>query len=190
MAVSLEDLTPDQLMAYARQAQSSHELFTTLTKNPETRETMQRAIKKLNPNVSIPEIDAADRVMSKVNELAADNVKLRNEMQERDIRARIEAEKAAVRTKYNLTAEDFTGVEALMIDKDNPIPTYDGAARVFLASKQSAVPTSSQFQPPTYEMPEKDVWGAGIGNPGKLNSIAMTEAYKAWNEVSSGAAKH
>jgi hypothetical protein len=190
MPVSLEDLTPDQLMDYAKKAQSSHELFTTLTGNPKTREVMQRAIKTLNPNVSIPEIDAADKVLTKVNELAEDNAKLRREMQERDIRTRIEADKAAVKTRYGLTDADFTGVEALMIDKDNPIPTYDAAARVFLASRQSAVPTSAQFSPPTFQMPTEEGWKKGLCNPAALNKFAMEEAYAAWNEIRGAGARH
>jgi hypothetical protein len=36
--------------------------------------------------------------------------------------------------------------------------------------------------PKTWDMPEKDVWAAGIGNKMQLDKIALQEAYKAANE--------
>jgi hypothetical protein len=57
---------------------------------------------------------------------------------------------------------------------------------VYLASRVSATPTPASFQPPTYQMPEKDVWAKGIGSPANLNRIAMDEAYKAYGEIFSG----
>ena len=89
-------------------------------------------------------------------------------------------------TRYGLTEEDMPKVEALITDKDNPIPTYDAAARVYKASVQSATPTPAHFVPPTFQMPENDVWGKGIGNPAKLNQVAMEESYKAFNEIMQG----
>jgi hypothetical protein len=76
-----------------------------------------------------------------------------------------------------------------MVDKDNPIPTYEGAALVFKASRTSAVPTPASFEAPVFTMPETDVWGPGIGNPAKLNKIALSEMYKAFGEITSGRAK-
>jgi hypothetical protein len=35
-------------------------------------------------------------------------------------------------------------------------------------------------------MPEKETWAGGIGNPARLNRIAMEEASKAMNEMFSG----
>jgi hypothetical protein len=35
-------------------------------------------------------------------------------------------------------------------------------------------------------MPEKDVWGGGIGSPAKLNKIAMEQAFAAMNEIRGG----
>jgi hypothetical protein len=184
---SLEDMTVEQLLAHAKSTESSHTLLQSLTQNPETREGIQRLLKKANPKLVIPEIDAADRVMGSVKELREDNEKLRREIQEKEIRRDIESRKAKVMSDYSLTEADMSGVEKLMLDAENPIPTYDAAARVYLASKQSATPTPAQWTAPTtYEMPEKDVWGPGIGNKAKLDRIAMNEAFKAASEVFSG----
>jgi hypothetical protein len=183
---SLEDLTTDQLLARARELEGSEATLRALTSNPKTRETVQRALKTLNPNLVIPEIDAKDSVRAEIDTERQERIKLQNQIQERDIRERIEKQKADVKSKYRLTDEDMTGVEALMIDKENPIPTYDAAARVYLASRQSATPTPASFAPPTFSMPEKDVWGKGIGNKAALDKIAMGQAFEAWNEISSG----
>lgn len=183
---SLEDLTTDQLLARARELEGAETTLRALTSNPKTRETVQRALKTLNPNLVIPEIDAKDSVRAEIDTERQERIKLQNQIQERDIRERIEKQKASVKAQYRLTDEDMTGVEALMIDKENPIPTYDAAARVYLASRQSATPTPASFAPPTFDMPEKDVWGKGIGNKAALDKIAMGEAFNAWNEISSG----
>lgn len=186
MAKSLEDMTVDELLAHSRGLESQAGLLNSLTSNPETREGLQRLLKKANPKLSIPEIDSKDSVLGAVNELREDNAKLRREIQEDGIRKRIEKDRATVQTKYKLSDEDMKGVEALMVDPENPIPTYDGASRVFIASRESATPTPASFQPPTYTMPEADVWGKGIGNKAALGRIAMDEAYKAWGEIASG----
>jgi hypothetical protein len=184
--MSLEDLTTDQLLARARELEGAETTLRALTSNPKTRETVQRALKTLNPNLVIPEIDAKDSVRAEIDTERQERIKLQNQIQERDIRERIEKQKADVKAKYRLNDEDMTGVEALMIDKENPIPTYDAAARVYLASRQSATPTPASFAPPTFSMPEKDVWGKGIGNKAALDRIAMGQAFEAWNEISSG----
>ena|SRR6266404_179038 len=182
----LEDLTTDQLLAQAREFQNQAALLSQLTSNPETRETVQRALKKINPKLSIPEIDAKDAVLAVITEERTARQKLETQILERDIRERLEKDKSRVQTKHRLSEEDMKGVEALMIDKDAPIPTYEAAAMVFKAQRQSAVPTPASFVPPVFEMPEKDVWGKGIGRPAILDKIALNEAYGAWNEIMSG----
>jgi hypothetical protein len=102
------------------------------------------------------------------------------------VRDRVEREKSRVQGKYKLSDEDMKGVEALMVSETDPIPSYDAAARVYLASRTPATPTPSALSPPGYQMPEKEIWKAGIGNPAQLNKIAMEQAFGAWNEISSG----
>jgi hypothetical protein len=182
----LEDLTTDQLLAHARALEGKAALLDGLSGNPETRETIQRAIKKLNPKLSIPEIDAADRVRAEMEPDRKRLLALEESIQKDQILARLEKNRATIKTKYNLSDADVLEVEKLMVSETDPIPSYDAAARVFVASRQSAVPTPASFSPPTFEMPEKDKWGKGIGNAAQLNKIAMDEAFSAFNEVFSG----
>ena len=189
MAKSLEDLTVDELLAHAKAATPSAELFNKLLNTPETRETMQRAIKKVAPGVAIPEIDAKDSVLGVVQELKDDNAKLRQEIQHDRIVRDLESTKAKVTERYKLSADDMLQVEKLMVREVDPIPSYEAAAQVFTAMRQSATPTPAVFSPPTFDLPEKDVWGKGIGNKAALDKIAMSEAFKAFNEIHSGNAR-
>jgi hypothetical protein len=185
-APSLEDMTVDQLREHAAGLQSQAQLFAALTGNPETRETVQRALKKLNPKLSIPEIDAKDAVLAAVADSNKSIAELRQQILERDVRERLEREKGRAITEHHLSTEDVKGVEALMIDKENPISSYDIAAKLYKASRQSAVPTPVFVAPPTFTMPEKDIWGKGIGNRAMLDRIALNEAFSAWNEIKTG----
>lgn len=183
---SLEDLTTDQLLARARETEPSDSLLRALANNPETRKVLQRAIKKINPNVSIPDIDNEDNFAAQLKTERDERLKLEGEIRTDMITRRIEKQREDVKAKYKLTDADLLEVEKLMVDKDNPIPTYDAAARVYLASRQSATPTPSSFAPPTFDMPEKDIWGKGIGNAAALNKIALEESFKAWNDLTGG----
>ena len=187
MPPSLEDLTTDQLLHTARQTQASHDLLSSLLGNPETRATVQRAMKKLKPELVIPEIDVADQVASARKADEERIAKLERSIQEREIIDRIAAKRRAVQDKYRLTEADIAGVEKVMLGDEAsgqaPIPDYDSAARVYLASKQTATPTSVRAHAPVFEMPETDVWGKGIGNKAALDKIALSEAFKAFDEI-------
>ena len=183
---SLEDLTVDQLLAKAREDAQPASFLRLLTSNPETREQVQRLLKKVKPDLAIPEIDAADRVLQAVATEREERLKLERQIREDAIRQRVEKDRATVVDKYHLTEADMVKVQELMLDKDNPIPTFDAAARVYLASRTPATPTPAVFSPPTFTMPEKDKWGPGIGNPVRLNKIAVDEMFAAYNEILGG----
>lgn len=184
--MSLEDLTTDQLLQRARQTESSHNLLNTLLQDPSSREMVQRTLKKSNPTMVIPELDAKDAVLAEVQKDREKIQALEAQILQRDVRERLERQREEIVSKYKLNPADINAIEALMTDEHNPIPTYDAAARVHMASKQSAVPTPSSIHPPVFEMPEKDTWGKGIGNPAELNKIALTEAYNALNDIKAG----
>lgn len=184
--MSLEDLTTDQLLAHARVTDGSHRLLNQLLSDPASREMVQRQLKKANPALVIPEIDAKDSVLAELGVERAARQKLEGEILQDKVRARLEGQRAAVKTKYQLSDADMIEVEKLMTDAENPIPTYDAAARVHKASKASATPTFASIAPPTFDMPETDVWGKGIGNKAALDKIAMNEAYAALNDIRSG----
>jgi hypothetical protein len=185
--MSLEDLDAGQLLALAQDGERHAQLLAAISSNPKTREPFQRLLKQLNPNLVIPELDAVDKAHLSLVKPLEDKVEaLTRTIQERDIRERLERMRSRTQTLYKLSDEDMSAVEALMVAKDDPIPSYDAAARVYLSSRTSATPTSSAFAPPAYQMPEAEVWKSGIGNPQMLNRIALDEAFKAWNELRQG----
>jgi hypothetical protein len=183
---TLEDMTVDQLLAYAKQAESRDGLIRALTSNPETREMIQRAIKKIAPQTSIPELDARESVRAEIATEREERLKLERQIMERDARDNVKERRATIKSKYKLSDADVEGVEKLMVEDKEVNWTHDAAARVYLASRESATPTPAHFAPPTFDMPEKDVWGKGLGNKAALDKIALSEAFSAWNEIASG----
>jgi hypothetical protein len=188
MPRSLEDMTVDELRAHAATLEGNSNLLRTLAANPETREVLQRAIKKVAPNTPIPEIDAADRVMAAVATEREERLKLERTIMERDARDNVRDRRAKIKADYKLTDEDVTAIEKMMVDDKEVNWTHDAAARVYLAERRSSVPTPASYQPPVYTMPEKDVWGPGIGNKAKLDKIGMEQAYAALGEIMGGKA--
>jgi hypothetical protein len=179
-------MTMDEVYAFARAAGDSHNLLGTLMRDPEARTAVQRQMKRLNPKLVIPEIDSVDAVTAEIKKRDEEIAELKKANLVRDAKDHILEARRAVAAKYGLTDADMIEVEKLMTAEVDPIPSYDAAARVFRASQRDALPTSTEFAPPVFEMPEKDVWGAGIGKPAVLNQIALKEAYRAMNEVHQG----
>lgn len=189
---SLEELSLEQLRELASRAQHyepSFNLVQQIARDPEARNMFQRYLKKKNPALSIPEIDGEDRMRAALDEEKKERQKLEAKIREDEARGRLEADRKRVKDKYHLTDEDLRGVEKLMIpaeDNPEPIPYYDAAAKLYLAAREPSIPTPGSFAPPLYSMPDNKTWGKGIGNPTRLNQIAMEEAYRALNEVRGG----
>jgi hypothetical protein len=192
--MSLEDMTVDQLLAHAKGLEPQANLLKALTADPATREAMQRLIKQKFPSTSIPEIDAKDSVRAEIKTERDARIALENKIREDEIRRRLTDQRKAVMSEHNLTEADMLEVEKLMTREVDSIPTYNGAALVYKASRQSALPTPSTFVPPTFEMPDKDTWAGGMmsnapgggGTKARLDRIGMNEAYKAMNELFGG----
>jgi len=183
---SLEDMTVDQLLAEAKRLQRIEATVNQVMAHPEGRETILRTVKKLNPSANIPEIDQADRVEKAIATEREEREKLERKLMERDARDAVAQRRADIKTKYRLSDTDVEEVEKLMLDPANQVGSHDAAARLYLYSKQSATPTPASSAPPTFSMPETDVWGKGVGNKNMLDKIAMNEAFAAWNEVMGG----
>lgn len=187
---SLEDLTTDQLLAAARQWQGQAALVEQLAKDPKTRLELQRLVKTVKPDAVFPELEAREAVRSEIEVEREARKKLEEKILEREVKDRLERQRAQVRDAYKLTEADMLEVEKMMVDPDpeKRMPTYDTAARVFAASKTQATPTPAVLNPPTFDMPDAKDWKAGIGNPAKLNQIGLTQAFAAWNEITGGKA--
>lgn len=187
MAVkSLEDYTVDELRSAAAEWQGKANLLGALSGNPETREGLQRLIKKASPTTVIPEIDGKDAAIKLVTAQNETIAGLERKLMEREARDNVKERREAIKGKYHLSDDDITKIEAKMVEDKEVNWTHDAAARVYLAETRTAEPTPATFSPPTFTMPEKDVWGAGLGNPARLNKIAMNQAFEAYKEISSG----
>lgn len=181
----LSNLPLDQLLQYAKKAGESDALLKKVL-GGDTRKEALKLIKKANPTMVIPEIDAASDLETQLEAEREERRKLEAEYREDKLRRSIEAEHNRVKSEHGLSDKDFEEVHALMLDEKDPIPSYGAAVKVWKASKQLATPTPASFENPTFTMPDKDVWAKGIGNPGQLNKIFMSEMYNALNEIRSG----
>lgn len=180
--MSLEDLknlTVPELLERAARMEKDSTLYQTLLNDPATRGETLALVKKKYPQTSIPELDAKAAADAAIAAERAEREKLEAKVRDLEFDRRLEAQRESVVKKYDLTDADLLAVEALMTDKDAPIPHYDSAVKVHMASKKSAEPTSSHIARGPYEMPSKDKWGPGVGNKMALNKIFQTEAYAA-----------
>lgn len=188
MAKSLEDLTVDELLARARETERDSQLIRAISANPEARASLQRAIKTVAPQTSIPEIDTQDAIAKAIAPEREERLKLERKIQEDDIRRRLEKNRADIKAEFKLSDDDVLEVEKLMTREVDPIPSYRAAAQVYTAMRQSATPTPASFSVPTFQMPENEVWGKGIGNKAMLDKIAIAQANEALNELRQGKA--
>lgn len=193
---TLEDMTVDQLLAHAKAIEPSAQLLNALTSDPATREAVQRLIKQKFPNVSIPVIDAADAVRAEIKTERDARLALENRIREEEIRRRLNEQRRNIVEKHSLSEADMLEVEKLMTREVDPIPTYEGAALVYKASKVSATPTPSTFIPPTFQLMngKDDAWAGGMvsnapgggGTKARLDRIGMNAAFEAMNELYGG----
>jgi hypothetical protein len=183
---SLEDMTTDQLLAHARRLEEQTQSFARIAQDPTAKEAMQAAAKKINPNLSIPEYDAKVAVNSAIEAEREERRKLEQRLMEREAKETIRERRESIRKKYSLKDADIEAIEQLILENKAEQWSHDTAAQMYLASKRSATPTPASYAPPTYSMPEKDVWGPGIGNKSMLDKIAINQAFEAFNEIKSG----
>lgn len=175
---SLEELTPNEVLGLAS-------LTNQLASDPATRTEFLKMLKKKNPGMVIPEIDAAEAVHGEISKLKEENAKLREEFSNNELRRNIEGKRSDAMKRHRLTDDQMTEVEKLMVEKH--LPDYDTAAEFFSMSQRIAPPTSvDTVANPDFTMPALETWKGGIGNKTQLDKIARSEAYKAWNEVNGG----
>jgi hypothetical protein len=185
---SLEDLTTDQLLAYAKNAQGAVDIVSELGRNQETRSSFQKLIKQVRPDAPIPELDAEAKLEKRLAEEASKREALEQKLLEREARESVEAQRKKIMEKYHFSESDMAEVYKLVTheDPEQRIPTLPGAAAVYHASKQNSTPTPASLTPRTFEMPDASEWQGGIGNRAQLDKIAIKAAYEAANEFRSG----
>ena len=137
--MSLEDLTPearDELALLAKQ----------LSENPDTRKDFLRQVKKMKPDMPIPELEIEDYTRHAV-EKANDRVaQLEARLREKDALDELNKRRSKLRSKGLIDKdEDIEEVEKVMLEKG--ITNHEAAAEYWRWMQQSAAPTPSGYNP-------------------------------------------
>lgn len=185
MTKSLEDMTVPELHEYAKKAGADAALIRGLLDDPMTRKDALALVKKKNPGMAIPELEVAAAQDAALAEERKAREKLAAEVLELRQYASLKEERERVMEEHGLSKAQLKQVEALMSDPEAPIPHFNAAVKVFKASQAQAEPSSSSLTPKLFDMPEKNVWGAGVGNKSALDKIATKAAYDAVNDLRS-----
>lgn len=178
---SLEGFAPEQIEELA---DTTRELLA----NPATRAITLRAMKKINPALSTPEIDLEDRAVAEFKKRDEKIAELTQKELERDARERIRDEREKLLASGH-SREDIAAIEKLMMDRK--IPDYATAAEFFTQSRKLAEPTPAPFnagRPPTIGLPEDPLKAAKAGPKG-LRDFARNQASAALDEIRSGKIK-
>lgn len=178
---NLEDYSAEEL---AQMAGTYNALLT----NPETREVALRLTKKVNPGLSIPEVDLKDQARAEFKRMDDRHEKLENEIRMRDARDRINGERSGLRNQ-GFDDNDIAEIEKVMTTEH--IPSYATAATYYRNARQVATPTSGQggAQPSsTYELPNDALAAMKNGKSG-ISKWSRGIAETAMAELRSGQIK-
>ena len=137
--MSLEDLTPearDELALLAKQ----------LSENPDTRKDFLRQVKKMKPDMPIPELEIEDYTRHAV-EKANDRVaQLEARLREKDALDELNKRRSKLKSKGLIDNDsDIEEVEKVMLEKG--ITNHEAAAEYWRWMQQSAAPTPSGYNP-------------------------------------------
>jgi hypothetical protein len=137
--MSLEDLTPearDELALLAKQ----------LSENPETRKDFLRQVKKVKPEMPIPELEIEDYTRHAV-EKANDRVaQLEARLREKDAMDELNKRRSKLKAKGLIDTDDqIEEVERVMLEKG--ITNHEAGAEYWRWMQQSAAPTPTGYNP-------------------------------------------
>jgi chromosome segregation ATPase len=137
--MSLEDLTPearDELALLAKQ----------LSENPDTRKDFLRQVKKMKPEMPIPELEIEDYTRNAV-EKANDRVaQLEARLREKEALDELNSRRNKLKAKGLIDKdEDIEEVEKVMLEKG--ITNHEAAAEYWRWMQQSATPTPTGYNP-------------------------------------------
>jgi hypothetical protein len=153
-AVSLEGMSQEAIAEIAGLAKS-------LSDNPKTRGEFLTLLKKADPNVSIPEVDIPARLHAGLQPTLDRLTKMEQEANERSIRDTIKDRRELLVTSKGINREDIPAIEKLMVEKG--ISSHETAAEFFMAQRNSAPPTPSDFSQPAVPRPDMKAMGGNIG---------------------------
>jgi hypothetical protein len=172
----------------AAEIESMAVTYKSLVNNPETRELVLRATKKINPALNVPELDLKDQARAAFKTTNDRMESLENEIRMRDARDRINGERSTLR-EQGFDKDAISAIEKIMTDEQ--IPNYATAAKYYANARMLAEPTPNAggAQPgTTYDLPA-DALGSLKGGKGGLSKWARGQAEAAMAELKSGRVK-
>jgi len=137
--MSLEDLTPearDELALLAKQ----------LSENPDTRKDFLRQVKKVKPEMPIPELEIEDYTRYAVSQANDRVAQLEARLREKEALDELNSRRNKLRAKGLIDKdEDIEEVEKVMLEKG--ITNHEAAAEYWRWMQQSATPTPTGYNP-------------------------------------------
>ncbi len=137
--MSLEDLSTearDELALLAKQ----------LSENPETRKDFLRQVKKVKPEMPIPELEIEDYTRNAVDKANDRVAQLEAKLRERDAMDELNARRNKLKAKGLIDTDDqIEEVEKVMLEKG--ITNHEAAAEYWRWMQQSAAPTPTGYNP-------------------------------------------
>jgi chromosome segregation ATPase len=137
--MSLEDLTPearDELALLAKQ----------LSENPETRKDFLRQVKKVKPEMPIPELEIEDYTRNAVDKANDRVAQLEARLRDRDAMDELNSRRNKLKAKGLIDTDDqIEEVEKVMLEKG--ITNHEAAAEYWRWMQQSAAPTPTGYNP-------------------------------------------
>lgn len=181
---SLEGLTPEQIEEMAS-------LYHGLVTNPETREPTLRSTKKLNPRMSIPELDVRTSVEAALKSRDEKIAEMEARELVREVEGRATRNRQSLRDK-GYSTEDVAAIEKLMVDRQ--IPSYDTAAEFFAQQRQLAEPTPDsgrldRERALSYSLPQDPLAALKTGGKKALQAMGRNSAAAALAEIRTGQVK-
>jgi hypothetical protein len=137
--MSLEDLSTearDELALLAKQ----------LSENPETRKDFLRQVKKVKPEMPIPELEIEDYTRNAVDKAHDRVAQLEAKLRERDAMDELNSRRSKLKAKGLIDTDDqIEEVEKVMLEKG--ITNHEAAAEYWRWMQQSAAPTPTGYNP-------------------------------------------
>lgn len=146
-----------------------------LYNHPEVGHQVKEAVEKAF-GFTDPELAASRRHSKETQELRDQIQSLESKQMEKEIRGRVDSERAQAQTKFKLSDDDMKEVSKLMIESG--IGSYEKAADYYRLQKQAAKPTTDNIVEHSSLTLPGDV--ELFKNPGQW---ARKQAYQAINEI-------
>jgi hypothetical protein len=156
------------------------QVYHDLVNNPQTREMMLRATKKVNPTLNIPELELKDQVNGLMKMGTERISSLENQLNEYKIRDEVIKRRQELKKEHRFNDDDIEEVEKLMVDRK--IADHKTAADFFKMQKQQAVPTPHSPMTPV-SLPQDSLAAMNKGGQTGLNQWARGEAMKSLDDL-------